>query len=156
MGKRTNRGLAKLSLPVPRLAKGDTPQARLALVRAAGGPHVFLATKGLQALAELPQLSARALVTAESWELQVAEMRIREKDGQVYAEVRVEVQRQDIEAFSAMQPVTVENELPSRTPAQDTAAVSGEQNQAWQTTGRDDAKERDILNDLLNQVGTKG
>jgi DNA replication protein DnaC len=78
MGKRTNRGLAKLSLPVPRLAKGDTPQARLALVRAAGGPHDFLATKGLQALAALPQLSAKALVTAESWELQVAEMRIRQ------------------------------------------------------------------------------
>jgi hypothetical protein len=87
---------------------------------------------------------------------QVAEMRIREKDGQVYAEVRVQVQRQDVEAFRAMQPVTVENELPSRTPAQDAGALSGEQNQAWQTTGRDEAKERDILNDLLNQVSGAG
>jgi hypothetical protein len=84
---------------------------------------------------------------------QVAKMRIREKkDGQVYAEVRVDIQRQDAGAFRAMQPLTVETELPSRTPAQDTAPISAEQDQAWQTTGRDEAKERDILADLLRRV----
>ncbi|KPK86225.1 MAG: hypothetical protein AMJ81_01905 [Phycisphaerae bacterium SM23_33] len=87
---------------------------------------------------------------------QVAKMRIREKKGgQVFAEVRVDVQRQDVEAFGAMRPVTVDNELPSRTPAQDVAPISAEQNQAWQTTGRDAAKERDILMDLLRRVSEK-
>lgn len=84
---------------------------------------------------------------------QVAKMRIREKkDGQVYAEIRVDVQRQDLGALSAMQPITVDTELPSRTPAQDTGPISAEQSQAWQTTGRDEAKERDILTDLLQRV----
>jgi len=82
----------------------------------------------------------------------LATLRVREKDGQVFAQVRVEIQRQDVGAFRAMQPVTADNELPGRTPAQDTAAVSADQNQAWQTTGRDEALERTVLNDLLQRL----
>ena len=82
----------------------------------------------------------------------LATMRITQKGDQVYAEVRVSIQRQDVEALRHMRPVTVDNELPGRTPAQESAAVTANQDQAWQTTARDEALERAILNDLVNAL----
>ena len=83
---------------------------------------------------------------------QIARMRLRPKNGEVVAEIRVEVQRQDLAASRQMQPVTVDNELPSRQPARETAPLSPEQQQAWQTTGRDEALERQIMAELLNEI----
>ena len=60
--------------------------------------------------------------------------------------------RQDVVAIRQMQPVTVDTELPSRTPAQETAPLSAEQKQAWQTSARDDALERTILAELLRRL----
>ena len=79
----------------------------------------------------------------------LAKMRIRRKGDQVYADVRVDLQRQDVDAMTRMQPVTVHNDVPIQTPAQGRAALTSDQNQAWQTTGRDAALERSILNALL-------
>ncbi len=86
---------------------------------------------------------------------QVATMRITERGGQVYADVRVNVQRQDVGALRQMQPVTVDNELPNRTPAQETAAISADQDQAWQTTGRDEALERAVLEAVVDRLAKK-
>lgn len=83
---------------------------------------------------------------------QVATLRIRQKGDDIFADLRVEIQRQDATATRHMQPVTVDTELPSRTPAQETAPLTAEQNQAWQTTGRDESLERTILADLLNSL----
>lgn len=83
---------------------------------------------------------------------QVATMRIRRKGKEVFADLRVEIQRQDAVAIRQMQPLTVDTELPSRTPAQETAPLSAEQKQAWETSGRDDALERTILAELLRRL----
>ena len=96
--------------------------------------------------------AARDRLLGASSARQVATMRIRKKGGQVYADVRVEIQRQDTGAFSTMQPVTVHNELPSNIPTQEEAALTAEQDQAWQITGREHALERAILGDLLQRL----
>ena len=82
----------------------------------------------------------------------VAQMRIRKKGEVVFADVRVDIQRQDVGAFRQMQPVTVDNQVPNRTPADEAAAVTTEQNHAWQTTGRDNQLEQAILADLINAL----
>ncbi|KKK72727.1 hypothetical protein LCGC14_2901000, partial [marine sediment metagenome] len=85
----------------------------------------------------------------------IAQMRVREKGGQVIVEVRVDIQRQDVGAYRAMQPITVDNDVPIRTPAEESGAVTAGQNQAWTTTGRDEALERTLLSDLLQRLATK-
>jgi len=83
---------------------------------------------------------------------QLAILRIRRKGGQLYADLRVHVQRQDAGVARAMQPITVQTELPNVTPAEETAAVTAEQSQTWANVSRDDALERIILADLLKQL----
>ncbi len=83
---------------------------------------------------------------------QIATMRFRRKGDEVFADLRVDVQRQSREAMRKMQPVTVYNELPSRTPAQETAALTVEQVEAWESTGRDADLERTILAELLRKL----
>ncbi len=83
---------------------------------------------------------------------QLAILRIRRTGGDLYADLRVHIQRQDAGAARAMQPVTVQTEMPNVTPAEETAAVTTEQSQAWENVGRDHALERTILADLLRQL----
>jgi hypothetical protein len=83
---------------------------------------------------------------------QLAQMRIRREDDRVVADLRVLIQRQDTEAAMTMQPVTADNELPGHTPVDETAPLTKEQQQVWRTTGRDEALERMILEDLLEQL----
>lgn len=82
----------------------------------------------------------------------LATMQIRRADGQVYADIRVEVQKQDVGAERAMQPLTERNEQPSLTPAQETAAATLEQQQAWHAAGRDYRLENEIIAELLKRV----
>jgi len=82
----------------------------------------------------------------------VARLRIRRKGEQVYADVRVDVQRQDVDAMARMQPVTVNNDVPIQTPAQGRAALTSDQDQAWQNTGRDAALERSILDAMMDAL----
>jgi len=85
---------------------------------------------------------------------QVATMRIRRKGDQVFADVRVDLQRQDVAAMRHMQPVTVDNELPNRTPAEE-APLSADQDQAWQNTSRDEALERQMLSELAARLARR-
>ncbi|HET6429674.1 MAG TPA: hypothetical protein VFJ30_14750 [Phycisphaerae bacterium] len=81
-----------------------------------------------------------------------ATMRIRQKGSDVIAEVRVEVERQDIAAVRALQPVTVYDELPTQSPVLESGALTAEQDQAWASAGRNEAVERAILRDLLDRI----
>ncbi|MCK4627033.1 MAG: hypothetical protein KAV00_17100 [Phycisphaerae bacterium] len=81
-----------------------------------------------------------------------AQMQIRQKGDMVFADVQVYIQRQDVAAIRQMQPVTVDNDVPNRTPADEAAAVTTEQNQAWETTGRDHQLEQKILADLFRAL----
>lgn len=84
---------------------------------------------------------------------QIACMRVRRVQGCVLAEVRVECQRQQgVAAVRTIEVPTVNRDVPNYTPAQESAAVLACQNQTWQTTGRDSALERTILNDLRNRL----
>lgn len=84
---------------------------------------------------------------------QTAEMRVRRMGGEVYVDLRVETQRQDLQATRRMQPVTVDNDVPSRTTIQqESAALDASQDQAWVTTGRDHEAERAIMSDLLRRL----
>jgi len=85
----------------------------------------------------------------------VATVRIRQKGDQLYADVRVVIERQDVEAMARMQPITVDSQLPNQTPAQEGASVRPSQNQAWQTTGRDEAMERALINALTGRLAKK-
>ena len=82
----------------------------------------------------------------------VAHMQIRRKGSMVFADVRVYIQRQDVDAFRRMQPITVDSDVPNRTPADESAATSAEQNQTWPTTGRDHQLEQKILADLFRAL----
>ena len=83
---------------------------------------------------------------------QIATMQIRRKGDEVYAELRVVIQRQGVGAARIIQPVTVDTELPTRTPAQESAAITTEQDQLWEITGRNDQLERSILGQLLRRL----
>ena len=99
-----------------------------------------------------PVEGARDRLIGVSSARQIATLRIRQKGQNVLADVRVDVQRQELAAFRHMQPVTVNNELPHQTPALDTAAVTPEQDQAWQDAGRNEAKEQEILEGLAREL----
>jgi hypothetical protein len=99
--------------------------------------------------------AGRDRLLATSPARQVATLRIRKADRQLYADIRVSIQRQDVGAMRQMRPVTVDTELPTGTPAQETAALAADQNQAWQNTGRDEGLERTILDTLMEQLAKK-
>jgi hypothetical protein len=80
-----------------------------------------------------------------------AEMRIRQKGDMVFADVQVYIQRQDVTVFRQMQPITVNDDVPNWTPADEGAAAAA-QNQTWQTTGRDHQLEQEILADLFRAL----
>ena len=83
---------------------------------------------------------------------EIATIRLRRRGEEVFADIRVTVQRQDVGAMRQMQPVTVDTEQPNRTPADEAGAVSAAQDQAWQTTGRDAEMERRSLAELLERL----
>jgi len=84
-----------------------------------------------------------------------ATMRIREKGSNVIAEVRVEVERQDVAAVRALQPVTVYDELPTQSPLLESGALSPDQDQAWTGAGRNEAVERAMLRDLVERIAAR-
>jgi len=84
---------------------------------------------------------------------EMATMRIRQKRGnEVVAEIRVEVERQDIVGARALQPVTQYNQYPTEAPVVTDGALTPQQDTAWTSVGRNDAVERAILRDLLQRI----
>jgi hypothetical protein len=86
---------------------------------------------------------------------QMATLRIHPEGDQMVADIRIVDQRQDSgQIMRQMQPLTVDNERPTQGVFQD-GALTQEQGQAWETTGREVAMERNMLADLLTRLQAK-
>lgn len=86
---------------------------------------------------------------------QMATLRIHPEGDQIVADIRIVDQRQDSgQIMRQMQPVTVDNERPTQGVFQE-GALTQEQNQAWETTGREAALESTVLSDLLTRLQVK-
>lgn len=81
-----------------------------------------------------------------------AVLRIRQEGPIVWADVRIEVQSQEGEAYASLSQLTSNNDIPNQTPAQRDAALSAEQKQAWVTTGNNYETERRILSDIYQHL----
>jgi len=83
----------------------------------------------------------------------VAEMTIRRKDGLIVAHASVALQR---EGSAIHQTMGSANEgydsVPNRTPAEEVAAVTPEQNEIWRTQSYDRSLERRILDELYRAL----
>jgi len=99
--------------------------------------------------------AARDRLLGTSPARKVGKMLIRRSGDQVVADIRIDIQRQDVGATRHMQPVTADTELPHQTPAQETGPLSAAQDQAWETTGRDEALEVAILRAILTRLSKK-
>jgi len=88
---------------------------------------------------------------------QRATLSLRRQQGEVLADLAVEVQRQRSDVY--LQRQTAESgydTVPNKTPAEIDAAVTAEQNETWETTSRDRGLERTILDDLYKALHGEG
>jgi len=83
---------------------------------------------------------------------QIASIRLQEQEGQVVAIAEVRVQRQGSAGFRQLDGGENYSTVPNQTPAQGTAATTPEQNEAWETQGRNRALERKMLNELYQAL----
>jgi len=84
---------------------------------------------------------------------QIASLRLRREDNLVVAQVSVKIEREGSGVHSTRIGYQENyNEVPNKTPADETAATTAEQNQTWQTEGYDHATERLILEDIYNSL----
>ncbi len=83
---------------------------------------------------------------------ELAEMRIRRDKGQVWADLRVQVQRQQSGGYASMDILSTQHERPDKTPGQTGAPYTADQNDLWKTTGVNRLLERRILNDLYRRM----
>ena len=77
-----------------------------------------------------------------------AEMRIRREKQDVWADIRIRVERQESDRFAHFPAMNTQNEGPTPTPAEEDAPFTREQQEVWTTTGTNWRLEREILNDL--------
>jgi hypothetical protein len=87
----------------------------------------------------------------------LARLQLQRKNGLVVAHLSIALQREG-SAIRRTMPAPEENysSVPNRTPAEESAAVSPEQNEAWQTEQYDRAMERGILDELYKALHPKG
>ena len=84
---------------------------------------------------------------------QLAKLHIGRKNGLIIAHLSVALQREGSSIHRTMQPPGENyDSVPNLTPAEDTAATTPEQNEAWRTDRYDRALERRILNDLYKAL----
>jgi len=82
----------------------------------------------------------------------VAKMHLKSRGGIVIADVSVALQRQGSAGFRQMRPGENYSTVPDQTPAQETAAITAEQDQTWRTDRYDRGMERRILNELYRAL----
>lgn len=83
----------------------------------------------------------------------VATVRISRKNGRVVAHASVALQREGSAVYrTRTDPGENYDEVPNRTPADEIAASTPEQNEVWQTEKYDHATERKMLDDLYNAL----
>jgi len=151
-------GCATRGAPGSRLTLPDVSyKVAFATARAVMSKHFKVAsadpTTGL-ILAKPKPVSARPerLLGGSSPARHVAKMRLGSGDGHVVVLVSVALQRQGASSYRQMQPGDDYSSVPNQTPAQDTAATTVEQNEAWQTQSHDRGLERQILNELYQAL----
>ena len=78
-----------------------------------------------------------------------ASLHIYKRDGLVYAHLSIAIQREGTDLYHTYT-ANRENysQVPDKTPAEEAAATTPKQNEAWETIGYDHALERHILDDL--------
>ena len=85
----------------------------------------------------------------------VAQVRLAESAEAVSVYCKVVIQEQTTEAHRMFAGDRMSSDTPGRTPIDDEAATTTEQNDAWQTIRRDKAAESRILEAILQQTGSR-
>jgi hypothetical protein len=141
-----------------RLSLGDVSNAEAVTVaRAVMSKHFELApaVPGASEVVALPKpVDARAhrLLGGKSPARQLAQLRVQKQKGLVVANVLVRLQRQGSASLEQFGSTGNYSAIPNGTPAQGSAATTPEQNEAWETRGRDTAMERTILKELYEAM----
>lgn len=83
---------------------------------------------------------------------EVAEMRIREDNRVVWADIRIAVERLDTESHRNIQALDQHRDIPNQTPAELDAGLTPQQQQTWTRRGYNYEKERVILRDVYSRM----
>lgn len=95
---------------------------------------------------------AQRILGGKSPARQMATLRIQSQSGQVIANAKVLLQRQGSASFEQFGASGNYSTIPNETPSQKTAATTPEQNEAWETRGRDRVLERTIVQELYDAM----
>ena len=141
-----------------RLSLGDVSHAEaITIAREVMRKHFELApgNPGDSEIVALPKsVNARAqrILGGKSPTRQLATLRLMPLQGHVVASVSVRLQRQGSASFEQFGSTGNYSTVPNDTPSQSTAATTPQQNEAWETRGRDTAMERTILQELYDAI----
>lgn len=141
-----------------RLSLGDVSYDEAhATARAVMGKHFELtpATSGETEIVALPKtISPRShrLLGGKSPARQLAVLRLQPQEGHVVANVSVRLQRQGSASFEQFGATGNYSSIPNETPSQGSAATTPQQNEAWETRGRDTTLERTIIQELYDAM----
>ena len=83
---------------------------------------------------------------------QLATLRLQKQEGHIVANCAVRLQRQGSASYEQFGASGNYSTIPNDTPSQGTAATTPEQNEAWETRGRDTALERTIVGELYDAM----
>lgn len=108
--------------------------------------------KGMIYGAPRPVDSAPDRILSNTKARERAELRIRSEEQNIWADVRVEIERLQTGSHQAMLGLTSSRDVPNRTPAEQDAAYTAEQNEQWNVTGTNYQKEIFILEDLRDRL----
>ena len=141
-----------------RLSLGDVSyDEALAVAREVMRKHFQVAPgqSGDTEIVALPKpVDARAqrMLGGKSPVRQLATLRLQESQGNVVASATVLLQRQGSASFEQFGASGNYSTVNNDTPSQSTAATTPEQNEAWETRGRDAVLERTILRELYDAI----
>lgn len=90
------------------------------------------------------------LTNTEARELAV--LRIRRGDDAVWADVRIDIERQVSESYRDVTGLAAHRDVPNQTPAQEDAPLTTEQSLTWRVVGQNYEKERRMLADLTERL----
>jgi hypothetical protein len=141
-----------------RLSLGDVSHGEaITVARAVMDKHFDLApgNPGDLKIVALPKpVDARAqrILGGKSPVRQLATLRLQSQEGHVVANVSVLLQRQGSASFEQFGASGNYSTIPNETPSQGSAATTPEQNEAWETRGRDTVLERTIVQELYDAM----
>ncbi|MDP6546275.1 MAG: hypothetical protein QGH60_20030 [Phycisphaerae bacterium] len=141
-----------------RLSLGDVSHDEaLAVAREVMRKHFELAAGNpgdieIVALPKPVDARAQRILGGKSPTRQLATLRIQPQSGNVVANATVLLQRQGSASFEQFGASGNYSTIPNETPSQRAAATTPEQNEAWETRGRDKLLERTIVQELYDAL----